>query len=158
MVIWSFNSFSDFHFLHSLLHIVTRVQTTSCIPFLVMSNNLFRSCCLFIFYSLFTTSCLLEEQNQQLLFYTFGSFSHQCQLMVFHWSLSVSNFRQVSRILLSFLADLSSVVGWMVFTRPLISKSFSPFNNPFMTLPRAPIAIDINVIFIFHSFFFLSIP
>ena len=73
--------------------------------------------------------------------------------MVFHWSLSDSKSLQVSKILLSILADLNYEVVWMVSTRPLISKSSRPFNNPSMTLLRAPITIGINVIFMFHSFF-----
>ena len=43
----------------------------------------------------------------------------------------------------------------MVSTRPLISKSFSPFNNPSVTVPKAPITISIIVTSMFHSF---SIP
>ena len=46
-------------------------------------------------------------------------------MMVFHWSLSDSKFLQVSRTLLSSLADLNNAVVWMVSTRPLISKSSS---------------------------------
>ena len=73
--------------------------------------------------------------------------------MVFHWSLSDSKSPQVSRTLLSILADLNNVVVWMVSTRPLISKPSSPFNNPSVTVPKAPIIIGINIAFMFHSFF-----
>ena len=38
--------------------------------------------------------------------------------MVFHWSLSDSKSLQVSKTLLSILADLNNVVVWMVSTRP----------------------------------------
>ena len=41
----------------------------------------------------------------------------------------------------------------MVSTRPLISKSSSPFNNPLVTVPKTPITIGITVTFMFHSFF-----
>ena len=41
----------------------------------------------------------------------------------------------------------------MVSTRPFISKSFCPFINPLVTVPRAQIIIDINVTFMFYSFF-----
>ena len=41
----------------------------------------------------------------------------------------------------------------MVSTRPLISKSSRLFNNPLVTVPRAPIIIGINITFIFQSFF-----
>ena len=41
----------------------------------------------------------------------------------------------------------------MVSTRTRNSKSSSPFNNPLVTVPKAPIIIGIIVTFIFHSFF-----
>ena len=72
--------------------------------------------------------------------------------MVFHWSLSDSKSLQVSRTLLSILAILSNVVLWMVSSGPLISKSLSLFNNPLVTVPKAPIMIGIIVTFMFHSF------
>ena len=74
--------------------------------------------------------------------------------MVFHWSLSDSKSPQVSRTLLSILAVLNNVVVWMVSTRPLTSKSFSPFNSPLVTVTSAPITIGIIVTFMFHIFFF----
>ena len=70
--------------------------------------------------------------------------------MVFHWSLSDSKSPLVSRTLLYILAILNNAVVWMVSTRPLISKSSSPFNNPLVTVPKAPITI---VTFMFHIFF-----
>ena len=73
--------------------------------------------------------------------------------MVSHWSLSDSKFPQVSRTLLSILADLDNAVIWMVSNRPLISKSFSLCINPLVTVPRAPITIGITVTFMFHNFF-----
>ena len=72
--------------------------------------------------------------------------------MVFHWSLSDSKSPQVSKIL-SILAVLNNAVVWMVFTRPPISKSSSPFSNPLVTVPNAPITIGIIVTCMFHSFF-----
>ena len=51
--------------------------------------------------------------------------------MVFHWSLNDSKSPQVSRTLLSILVDFSNAVVWIVFTRPLIFKSPSPFNESF---------------------------
>ena len=65
--------------------------------------------------------------------------------MVFHGSL-------ISRTLLSVLDVLNNVVVWMVFTRPLISRSSSSFHNPLVTVPKAPITIGIIVTFMFHSF------
>ena len=73
--------------------------------------------------------------------------------MVFHWSLSDSKSPQGSRILLSILAVLNNAVVRIVSTRLSTSKSSSPFNNPFVTLPKAPITIGIIVTFMFHSFF-----
>ena len=73
--------------------------------------------------------------------------------MVFHWSLNDSKSPQVSRTLLRILAILNNAVVWMVSTRPSISKSSSPFNNPLITVPKAPIMIGIIVTFMFHSFF-----
>ena len=62
-------------------------------------------------------------------------------------------WHQVSRTLLSILAVLNNTVVWMVSTRPQISKSSSPFNNPLVTVPKAPITISIVVTFLLHSFF-----
>ena len=41
----------------------------------------------------------------------------------------------------------------MVSTRPLISKSSSPLNNPSVTVPRTPITIGINATFMCHKVF-----
>ena len=71
-----------------------------------------------------------------------------------HWSLSDSKSPQVFRALFSILAVLNNAVVWMVSARPLISKSSSPFNNPLIIVPRAPITIGVNVTYMFHSFFF----
>ena len=73
--------------------------------------------------------------------------------MVFHWSLSDSKSPQVTRILLSILAVLNNAVVWMVSTRPPTSKSSSPFTNPLVTVPSAPITISIIVICNVPKFF-----
>ena len=73
--------------------------------------------------------------------------------MVFHWSLNDSMSPQVSRTLLSILAVLNNVIVWMASTRPPTSKSSSPFDNPLVTVPKAPITIGTIVTLIFHSFF-----
>ena len=65
--------------------------------------------------------------------------------MVSHWSLSDSKCPQVSRTLLSILADLNKAVVWIVSTRPLIFKSSSHCTNHLVTVPRAPITIGIIV-------------
>ena len=72
--------------------------------------------------------------------------------MVFQWSLGDSKSLQIFRTLLSILAVLNNAVVWMVSTRPPTSKSYSPFNNPLVTVPKAPITIGIIVIFMFHIF------
>ena len=71
----------------------------------------------------------------------------------FHSGLSDSKSPQVSRTLLSILAVLNNVVVWMVSTRPPTSKSTSPFSNPLITVPNAPITIGIIINCMFHSFF-----
>ena len=57
------------------------------------------------------------------------------------------------RTLLSILAVLNNVVVWMVSTRPTTSKSSSPFSNPLVTVPNAPITVGIIVTCMFHSLF-----
>ena len=73
--------------------------------------------------------------------------------MVFHWSLSDSKSPRVSRTLLSILAVLNNVKVWMVSTRPPFSKFSSPFSNPLLTIPKAPITIGIIVNYMFPNFF-----
>ena len=73
--------------------------------------------------------------------------------MVFHRSLSDNKSPQVSRTLLSILADHNNNVVWMVSIRPVIFKSFSSCTHPLVTVSRAPITIGITVTFMFHSFF-----
>ena len=76
--------------------------------------------------------------------------------MDFHWSLRESKSPQLSRTLLSILTVFKNAVVWMVSTRPPTSKSSSPFNNPSVTVPKAPIAIGTIDTFMFHSFFNIS--
>ena len=73
--------------------------------------------------------------------------------MVSHWSLSNNKSPQISRTLLSIPADFNNAVLWMVSILPLLFKSFSPCINPLVTVPSAPIIIDITVTLTFHSFF-----
>ena len=68
-------------------------------------------------------------------------------------SLNDTKSPQISKILLSILADFSNVVVWMVSTRPNISKSSSPCTNPLVAVPRASIKTGITVTFMLHSFF-----
>ena len=73
--------------------------------------------------------------------------------MGFHWRLSDSKYPQVSRTLLSILVVFNNAVIWMVSTRLPTSKYSRPFSNPLVTVPKAPITIDIIVSFIFYSYF-----
>ena len=76
--------------------------------------------------------------------------------MVFHWSLSDNKSPQISRTLLSILADLNNAVVWVVSTRTLISKSTNPSTSYLMIVPSAPITIGVTVLFMFHSFLVLK--
>ena len=80
-------------------------------------------------------------------------FSHQHELMVFHWSLSDSKSPPVTRTLLSILVVLNNAVVWMVSTLPPTSESSSHFSNPLVTVPKAQITIGIIITLMFHSFF-----
>ena len=83
---------------------------------------------------------------------TIESLSHQHWKIVSHWKMSDSKSPEVSRTLLSILADFDNAVVWIVSTPPLISKSSSPCNNALVTVPSASITIGITVTFMFHSF------
>ena len=73
--------------------------------------------------------------------------------MVFHKRLSDSKSPQVSRTLPSILTVFNYAVVWMVSTQPPTSKRSRPFNNPLVTVPKAPITIGIIVTFMFHIIF-----
>ena len=92
-------------------------------------------------------------ESARIIILLVESFSHKRLLMVFYWSLNDSKSLQESRTLLSILADINSVVVWMISTRPLISKPTLPFNNPSVTVPRAYNITGINVTFMFRIFF-----
>ena len=87
------------------------------------------------------------------MLFTPWEFSHHSLLMVCHWSLSDSNSPQVARTLLSILAVLNNAVIWMVSTRPPTSKSSNSFNNPLLSVPNAPITIDMIVTCMIPSLF-----
>ena len=67
--------------------------------------------------------------------------------MVFHETQSDSKSPQISRRLLSILAELNNAALLMISTRPLIFKSSSCFINPLVTVPSATITFGITVIF-----------
>ena len=73
--------------------------------------------------------------------------------MVFHMSLSDNKSTQVSRTLLSILAVFNNAVIVMVSTHLPTSKSSRSFNNPSVTMPKAPITIGtIVIILLLESF------
>ena len=73
--------------------------------------------------------------------------------MVFRCSLSDSKSPQVSRTLLTILANLKNALVWIVITRPLISKSTSSFMNHFLTVSITAITTGITVMFLFFLWF-----
>ena len=81
---------------------------------------------------------------------------YQFWTVVFHCSLSNGNFPQISRTLLSILADLNNAVIWMVLLLPLISISPSVSFKSFLIAPSAATTTGITVTFIFLNFFPLS--
>ena len=81
-----------------------------------------------------------------ILFDAFESFSHQCKLMIYHWTLSDSKSHQVSQTLHSYLANPNNAAFSMVLTRPLISKFSSLLSDNFQ------VTIVIVVTFMFHIF------
>ena len=76
--------------------------------------------------------------------------------MVSHWSLCDSKSPQVSGTLPSILTVFNNAVVWNISALPPTSKSSCSFNNPFVTVPKAPITIGIIVTFMFHIFFQFS--
>ena len=72
--------------------------------------------------------------------------------MAFHCSLSDSKPPHVSRTLLSILGVLNNVLVSMVSTRPSTSKTSTPFNNPLVTVSKAPITIDLIFTTMFQTF------
>ena len=60
---------------------------------------------------------------------------------------------QDSRTVLSILAVLNNAVVWMGSSHPTTSKSSSPFNNPLVIVPKAPVIIGLIITCMFHSFF-----
>ena len=77
--------------------------------------------------------------------------------MVFHSSLSDSKSPQVSRTLLSILADLNNAIDALILmgsTRPFISKSSNPFTSSLGTVSSTPITVGITVSILGTSGFF----
>ena len=71
--------------------------------------------------------------------------------MVFYWNLSDNKCLQVSKTLLSILADLNNAVAWMVSICPLISNSSKSLSKILVTVLSTLIKIGISIPHIFHS-------
>ena len=70
-------------------------------------------------------------------------FSHQCELVIFHWNDSKS--LQVSRSLLGILIDVDNGVVCMVLVLSLISDSSSPFSKPLGTVSSVQTRTGITI-------------
>ena len=66
----------------------------------------------------------------------------------FEWQQVSSSHQDLFKI----LSVLNNIVVWIVSTRPSTSKFSNPFNNPLLTVSKAPITIGIIVTFMFHRF------
>ena len=95
---------------------------------------------------------MITNSISLLLFTPSRVFHTSVSQYFFHRSLNDSKSLQVSRTLLSILANLINALVWMVSTLPLISTSSSPGTNPFVTVPSLPITVGITVTFMFRSF------
>ena len=60
-----------------------------------------------------------------------------------------SEWQQVSRTLLSILANISNAVVWRVSAHPLISNFSRPLSNPLGIVPSVPITIGIIATYMF---------
>ena len=83
-------------------------------------------------------------------------FFHQGWMMVFHASPSDSESPHVSNTRFPILIGLNNIVICKASILPLISISSSCLYNPFGTIPSAPSANGIIVIFIFYRCFVFS--
>ena len=117
----------------------------------------------FFFFSFFSLVCFLSFTKSDrlaeiiiiIIILLLRSFSQQRSLKVFHWSLWDIKSPQVSRTLLSILADLNNAVVWTVSICPSISNPSCPFSQPLGTVPSEPSIIDINVTPTLQLFFLL---
>ena len=98
-------------------------------------------------------SNLLRLINYILLFF----YNYYLLIRVFHISVSRLSFTEVWVTASLLKSPGLFSVFWpfsiMVSTRLPTSKSSSPFSNPLVTVPNAPITIGIIVICMFHSIF-----
>ena len=76
--------------------------------------------------------------------------------MAYPRKLSDSKSPQVSRTLLTILADLNNAVIWMIPASPTISNSSGSITNPLDIVPSTPITFGITVTLAFHNLFSYS--
>ena len=88
------------------------------------------------------TQTPVENPQLLLLFIFLASFSYQLTLVVFNWNLSGCKSPQVSRTLLSTLADLSNAEVWVISIFSLIFSSSSLSSKPLSTVPSVLITTD----------------
>ena len=89
-----------------------------------------------------------------IIIYSFRVFHISVSWGFFTDSLRDTKSPQVSRTLLSILAVFNNAFIWVVSICLPTSKYSSPFNNPLVTVPKAPIAIGRIVIFMFHYYYY----
>ena len=93
----------------------------------------------------------LSEAHIYILLQVYYFHCMQVFYFSFNWSISDKSI-QVSRTLLSILADLNTAVVWMVLILPLVSSSPNLFSRLLGTIQQAPTKISIAITFMFHSF------
>ena len=89
----------------------------------------------YLYFFLVIITNIIVFEISLLLFASWESFSHQLTLT--HRCLSYCKSPQVTRTLLSILADLNNSVVWLVSGYPLISRYSSSFINLLEIVPSA---------------------
>ena len=95
-------------------------------------------------------TCMFCNSFSSFFFFFFFYISFRWWYFIEVWV--TTSLLESPGLFFSILADLHNVVVWMVSTCHLLSKFSSPFNNPPVTVPKAPIIIGIWVTITFHSF------
>ena len=101
-------------------------------------------------FSIFHLSPVPSDLSRIIIIIIIVSFSHQHELLVFHWSSRDSKSLQISGTFFSIVTDLNME---MVSFRPPISSSSSPLSKLLGTSPSASITIDIIVTLMLDNIF-----
>ena len=98
--------------------------------------------------------CYLSTQPFYPYYYylTPGNFFTPILTEGFPWSLVPASL-QVSRTLLSILANFSSAMVWVASILPVISRSSNLFSRFLGIVPKTPTMIGITITFMFYNFF-----